>query len=69
MPLVPRIHKKTVYLMNQRYQKWSYYTSDYIGAYESKYLVNKERLIGMDGEFRCYEWKGEQALLTNVFVS
>ena len=37
---------------------------NYIGAYESKYLVNKgDLLIGMDGEFRCYEWKGEQALL------
>lgn len=37
---------------------------NYIGAYESKYLVNKgDLLIGMDGEFRCYEWKGEQSLL------
>jgi type I restriction enzyme, S subunit len=37
---------------------------NYNGAFEPKYLVKKgDLLIGMDGEFRCYEWKGQQALL------
>jgi len=36
----------------------------YSGSYESKYVVRSgDLLIGMDGEFRCYEWKGEDALL------
>lgn len=36
----------------------------YSGEYGAAYVVNKgEYLIGMDGEFRCYEWKGEPALL------
>ena len=34
------------------------------GDYVDKYLVNKgDFLIGMDGEFRCYQWKGRPALL------
>ena len=36
----------------------------YTGEYEDKYIVKKgDLLIGMDGEFRCYEWKGVDALL------
>lgn len=34
------------------------------GEYDKKYLVRKgDFLIGMDGEFGCFEWKGEPALL------
>jgi type I restriction enzyme S subunit len=34
------------------------------GDFDVKYLVNAgDLLIGMDGEFGCYEWKGKQALL------
>lgn len=34
------------------------------GAYEERYLVNNgDLLIGMDGEFICYEWAGGRALL------
>jgi len=34
------------------------------GDYEKKYVVNAgDLLIGMDGEFGCYEWKGSPALL------
>ena len=34
------------------------------GEYEAKYLVRAgDLLIGMDGEFACYEWKGSPALL------
>ena len=34
------------------------------GDYDQKYVVNAgDLLIGMDGEFGCYEWKGEPALL------
>jgi type I restriction enzyme S subunit len=34
------------------------------GEYDVKYLVNAgDLLIGMDGEFGCYQWVGEQALL------
>ena len=34
------------------------------GDYEKKYVVKAgDLLIGMDGEFGCYEWKGEAALL------
>jgi len=34
------------------------------GTFDSRYLVNAgDLLIGMDGEFGCYEWKGEKALL------
>ncbi|MDZ4744443.1 MAG: restriction endonuclease subunit S [bacterium] len=36
----------------------------YAGDYESKYVVSAgDLLVGMDGEFGCYEWKGEPALL------
>jgi type I restriction enzyme S subunit len=38
--------------------------TNYIGEYETKYIVKKgDLLIGMDGEFGCYEWKGSKALL------
>jgi len=34
------------------------------GDYEKKYIVKAgDLLIGMDGEFGCYEWKGEPSLL------
>ena len=34
------------------------------GKYDKKYEVNAgDFLIGMDGEFGCYEWKGDTALL------
>ena len=34
------------------------------GEYDERYLVRPgDLLIGMDGEFGCYEWKGEVALL------
>ncbi len=34
------------------------------GEYDHKYIVRAGNLlIGMDGEFGCYEWKGEPALL------
>ena len=36
----------------------------FTGDYDGRYLVNAgELLIGMDGEFGCYEWKGSPALL------
>ena len=36
----------------------------YTGEFDEKYIVNAgDLLVGMDGEFRCYEWKGKQALL------
>jgi type I restriction enzyme, S subunit len=36
----------------------------YIGAYDEKFVVRKgDFLIGMDGEFRCYTWRGNDALL------
>jgi type I restriction enzyme S subunit len=36
----------------------------YRGEYDKKYLVKSgDFLIGMDGEFRCYEWKGIPSLL------
>jgi type I restriction enzyme, S subunit len=36
----------------------------YAGDFDAKYVVNAgDFLIGMDGEFGCYEWKGEPALL------
>lgn len=36
----------------------------YTGEYDKKYEVNSgDFLIGMDGEFGCYEWKGETSLL------
>lgn len=34
------------------------------GAYDNKYVVRAgDLLVGMDGEFGCYEWKGDPALL------
>jgi type I restriction enzyme, S subunit len=34
------------------------------GEYDKKYVVKAgDLLVGMDGEFGCYEWKGEPALL------
>ena len=39
-------------------------TIRYTGDYDRKFIVSKgDFLIGMDGEFRCYEWKGKDALL------
>jgi restriction endonuclease S subunit len=36
----------------------------YKGDFEESFRVKKgDYLIGMDGEFRCYKWKGEDALL------
>jgi type I restriction enzyme S subunit len=36
----------------------------YAGEYDGSYLVNAgDLLIGMDGEFRCYTWHGDRALL------
>ena len=36
----------------------------YSGDYDEKYVVHAgDLLIGMDGEFGCYEWKGPPALL------
>jgi type I restriction enzyme S subunit len=36
----------------------------YTGEYDLKYVVKKgDLLIGMDGEFGCYEWQGNDALL------
>ena len=36
----------------------------YSGDYDQAYLVKSgDLLIGMDGEFKCYEWKGSPALL------
>jgi type I restriction enzyme S subunit len=36
----------------------------YTGPYDKGYIVNAgDFLIGMDGEFNCYEWLGEPALL------
>jgi len=36
----------------------------YTGEYDQRYLVKAgDLLVGMDGEFGCYEWKGDSALL------
>ena len=36
----------------------------YSGEYDENFVVNAgDVLVGMDGEFRCYEWKGGPALL------
>ena len=36
----------------------------YSGEFDESYLVKSgDLLIGMDGEFKCYEWKGSPALL------
>ena len=38
--------------------------TNFNGSYEKKYEVKAgDFLIGMDGEFGCYEWKGDVALL------
>ena len=38
--------------------------TNYSGSYDKKYEVNEgDFLIGMDGEFNCFEWKGGVALL------
>lgn len=38
--------------------------TNFNGSYDKKYEVNAgDLLIGMDGEFGCYEWKGDKALL------
>jgi len=38
--------------------------TNFNGPYDKKYEVNAgDYLIGMDGEFGCYEWKGDTALL------
>ena len=37
---------------------------NFTGEYSKDYIVQKgDFLIGMDGEFRCYEWAGGNALL------
>jgi type I restriction enzyme S subunit len=44
--------------------KGNYTEALYSGSYEDRYVVRRgDFLIGMDGEFHCYEWKGEDALL------
>jgi type I restriction enzyme S subunit len=36
----------------------------FAGGYDKRYVVNAgDLLIGMDGEFGCYQWRGEPALL------
>jgi type I restriction enzyme S subunit len=38
--------------------------TNFNGSYDKKYEVKSgDFLIGMDGEFGCYEWKGDTALL------
>ena len=38
--------------------------TNFDGDFDASYLVKKgDFLIGMDGEFGCYEWHGEEALL------
>jgi type I restriction enzyme S subunit len=38
--------------------------TNFVGPYDDEYVVTSgDYLIGMDGEFRCYEWKGAPALL------
>jgi type I restriction enzyme S subunit len=38
--------------------------TNYFGDFDKRYIVNPgDLLIGMDGEFGCYEWKGNPALL------
>jgi type I restriction enzyme S subunit len=39
-------------------------TIRYVGEFEKQYIVCAgDLLIGMDGEFRCYKWTGEDCLL------
>jgi type I restriction enzyme S subunit len=36
----------------------------YVGDYDADYVVHAgDLLVGMDGEFRCYRWAGDPALL------
>ena len=45
-------------------QKQTWTEVGYLGDFDERYVVNKgDFLIGMDGEFRCYEWLGGKALL------
>jgi type I restriction enzyme S subunit len=45
-------------------QKQTWTEVGYVGDFDERYVVNKgDFLIGMDGEFRCYEWLGGKALL------
>ena len=38
--------------------------TNYSGEFDARYLVNAgDLLVGMDGEFACFEWKGAPALL------
>jgi len=38
--------------------------SKFTGSYDKKFIVRKnDFLIGMDGDFVCYQWKGENSLL------
>jgi len=38
--------------------------SKFTGSYDEKFIVRKnDFLIGMDGDFVCYRWKGENSLL------
>jgi type I restriction enzyme, S subunit len=38
--------------------------TNFTGEYDKKYIVRSgDFLIGMDGKFRCYQWKGKDALL------
>ncbi|CRX39189.1 restriction endonuclease subunit S [Estrella lausannensis] len=56
---------KGIPLIRIRDLKNGYHTeTQYIGEYDRKYLVKKDDLlIGMDGEFGCYKWLGDDALL------
>jgi type I restriction enzyme S subunit len=45
-------------------QKQSLTEVSFVGDYDERFVVNAgDFLIGMDGEFRCYEWLGPKALL------
>lgn len=58
-------YEKGVQLIRIRDLKDGYNTVvKFLGVYDEKYIVKKgDFLIGMDGEFECYEWKGENSLL------
>lgn len=44
--------------------KQSWTEVGYVGEFDTRYIVERgDFLIGMDGEFRCYEWLGSTALL------
>ena len=54
-------------LIRIRNLKHSNITTYYNGNYDEKFIVKSgDYLIGMDGEFRCYEWKNEDALLKDI---